>query len=77
MLWEEDLGEEFEASPSLVGDQVYLMTMDGVMIIMKADRQFEEISRHELGEESTASPAFLDGRIYIRGKENLYCISNP
>ncbi|MFC1714234.1 PQQ-binding-like beta-propeller repeat protein [Candidatus Poribacteria bacterium] len=77
MLWEEDLGEEFEASPSLVRDQVYLMTMDGVTIIFKADRQFEEIARHELGEESNASPAFLDGRIYIRGKENLYCISSP
>ena len=76
-LWEQDLDEEFEASPSLVGDQVYLMTVEGVAIIIKAGRQFEEIARHELGEGSTASPAFLDGRIYIRGKENLYCISNP
>ena len=76
-LWEEDLVETFNASPSLVGDNVYLVTEDGVTIIVKAGRKFEEIARYELGEESNATPAFLDGRIYIRGEENLYCIANP
>jgi len=76
-LWEEDLSDEFEASPSLAGDQVYLMTAEGVTIVIKAGRQFQEMARHELGEDVTASPAFLDGRIYIRGEENLYCISSP
>jgi outer membrane protein assembly factor BamB len=47
------------------------------MIIIKADREYEEVARYELGEEANACPAFLDGRIYIRGKENLYCIANP
>ncbi len=73
-IWEKDLAKTFMASPSLVGDKVYLMAEDGVMIIIKAGRKFEEIRRCELGENSMASPAFLNGRIYIRGKENLYCI---
>jgi outer membrane protein assembly factor BamB len=72
--WEKDLAKTFMASPSLVGDKVYLMAEDGVMIIIKATRKFEEIRRCELGENSMASPAFLNGRIYIRGKDNLYCI---
>jgi len=76
-VWEEDLVETFKASPSLVGDCVYLMTEDGIMIIIKADREFKEIGRYELGENSRGSPAFLDGRMYIRGEENLYCIANP
>jgi outer membrane protein assembly factor BamB len=76
-LWDEDLVETFKASPTLIGDQIHLMTEEGVTIIIKVARQFEEIARHELGEQATASPAFLDGRIYIRGKENLYCIGNP
>lgn len=75
IVWEKDLEEAFEASPSLAGDKVYLMTQDGVMIIIEAGREFREIGRCELGEKSRASPAFMDGRIYIRGEENLYCIT--
>lgn len=75
-LWDEDTAETFNASPSLVGEDVYLLTEEGVMIIIKAARKYEEIARFELGEGSYACPAFLDGRIYIRGEENLYCIAN-
>ena len=75
IVWDNDLAETFKASPSLVGDKVYLLTEEGIMIIIKADRKFEEIGRCPLGEKSTSSPAFMDGRIYIRGKENLYCIA--
>ena len=73
-VWEEDLVESFNASPSLVGDNVYLLTEDGIMIIIKASREFQKVGRCELGEDTYACPAFMDGRIYIRGEENLYCI---
>jgi len=87
MLWEQDLRENFLASPSLVpapasgdasrgsgGDKLYLLTEEGVMFIVKAGAEYKELTRCELGEECHASPAFADGRIYIRGLENLYCI---
>ena len=77
MVWEEDLAETFYASPSLVGDNIYLMTEDGITIIIKAGREFKEVGRCELGESVSACPAFMDGRIYIRSEENLYCIANP
>jgi outer membrane protein assembly factor BamB len=86
-LWEQDLRENFFASPSLVpapasgeasrgsgGDKLYLLTEDGVMFIVQAGPEYKELARCELGEECRASPAFADGRIYIRGLENLYCI---
>jgi outer membrane protein assembly factor BamB len=76
IVWEHDFAETFKASPSLVGNNVYTITEDGVMIIFKSDREFKEIARYELGEKTECSPAFTDGRIYIRGKENLYCIGN-
>ena len=75
-VWEADTEETFIASPSLVGDNIYLMTEDGIMIIIKAAREYKEVGRYELGENSNTCPAFMDGRIYIRGVENLYCISN-
>jgi len=94
-LWEQDLREDFWASPSLVlapapapvlrqedagasrgseGDKLYLLTAEGVMLIVQAGPEYKELTRCELGEECRASPAFADGRIYIRGLENLYCI---
>jgi len=75
-LWEQDLRENFWASPSLVGDKLYLLTEKGVMFIVQAGPEYKELTRCELGEECRASPAFADGRIYIRGLENLYCIGN-
>jgi len=74
-LWEQDLRTDCRASPSLVGDKLYLLTENGVMIIAQVGPQYKELARRQLGEKCYASPAFVDGRIYIRGVENLYCIS--
>jgi outer membrane protein assembly factor BamB len=76
MLWEHDFEEDFQASPTLAGNRVYLLSQDGVMHIIEASETFKEIGRAELHEGATSSPAFLNGRIYIRGYEHLYCIEN-
>jgi len=73
-LWEQDMKDYFQASPSLVGDKLYLLSEEGVMFIVEAAGEHKEPAKNELGEKCFASPAFTDGRIYIRGKENLYCI---
>ncbi|HUU58410.1 MAG TPA: PQQ-binding-like beta-propeller repeat protein, partial [Phycisphaerae bacterium] len=74
IVWEKQIDAEFNASPSLVGDRLYLLSTKGVAIIIETGRAYRELSRAELGEPVHASPAFADGRIYIRGKEHLYCI---
>jgi outer membrane protein assembly factor BamB len=76
MLWEQNLKDYFQASPSLVGDKLYLLSEEGVMFIVEAGREYKELARNELGEKCYASPAFLDGRIYLRGEKNLFCIGN-
>jgi outer membrane protein assembly factor BamB len=73
-VYETDLKTEFRASPSIVGDKLYLLDMKGVMHIARTGPKYEEIGRCELGEECYASPAFADGRIYLRGEKSLYCI---
>ena len=75
-LWEHDFLEYFRASPSLVGDKVYLLSEKGVMYIIQAGPQYKQLAKCALGEECYASPAFADGRIFIRGLHNLYCIGN-
>ena len=64
------------ASPSLVGDYLYVLSEEGVMFIIEAGPEYREIAKCELGERCYASPAFMNGRVYIRGLENLYCIGN-
>ncbi|MGD2094367.1 MAG: PQQ-binding-like beta-propeller repeat protein [Phycisphaerales bacterium] len=73
-VWEKDMRDSFIASPSLVGDNLYILSEKGVMYIIEAGPEYKELARCELGETCHASPAFTDGRIYIRGLENLYCI---
>jgi outer membrane protein assembly factor BamB len=75
-LWEKDLQEYFLASPSLVGNKLYLLSDKGVMFIAEAESEYKELAKCELHEKCHASPAFADGRIYIRGVENLYCIGS-
>jgi outer membrane protein assembly factor BamB len=75
-LWEHDFLEYFYASPSLVGDKVYLLSEKGAMFIIQAGSEYKQLAKCALGEECHASPAFADGRIFIRGVQNLYCIGN-
>lgn len=76
MIWEKDLEMDFKASPSLVGERVYLLSDKGIMVIIEAAAEYKELVRSELGEEAFASPAFAEGRIYIRGAKHLYCIGD-
>jgi len=75
-LWEKDLKEYFLASPSFVGNNLYLLSDKGIMFIAEVEKEYKELAKCELGEKCHASPAFADGRIYVRSVENLYCIGS-
>lgn len=76
-VYEQDLRDNFTASPSLAAGRLYFLSMDGVMTIAEAGPEYKELGKCELGEKCHASPAFGNGRLYIRGLENLYCIGEP
>jgi outer membrane protein assembly factor BamB len=77
MLWEQEFDDSFTASPSVVGNELWLVTTKGATVVSEISRTaFKEIRRLELGEKVNASPAFLDGRIYMRGVKHLYCIGS-
>ena len=73
-IYEHDLEDMYLASPTLVGDKLYLFSEKGVMHVAAAGREFKTIAKSELKERLTATPAFVDGRIYVRGEKNLYCL---
>ncbi len=73
-LWENDLGTSCQASPTIAGDLLYILSDGGSLFTLQADRQFIVKGRIELGESCQASPAFHLGRIYVRTKQHLLCL---
>lgn len=72
--WDHDLEEECNASPSIAGHHLYLITKKGTLVVVEAAREFKELGRSALGEEVLASPAFAQNKIFVRGMKHLICI---
>ncbi len=74
-LWENDLGGMLMASPSLVGNHVYLISEDGRgWVVRPHETGLEIIAENDVGQRCSSSPAFGPGRIYIRAENHLFCI---
>ena len=70
-----DMNTQFMASPTIVGDHLYLLDVEGTMhIVRTGPDKPTSVKKCVLGEKCAASPAFADGKIFIRGEKNLYCI---
>lgn len=76
-VYAQEIKGSFQASPTLVGDRLYLLRENGTMLIVGAGGEYTELKQNKLDEKCYACPAFQDGRIYIRGEKNLYAIGNP
>ena len=73
-VWDHFVEGEFNASPTLVGNRVYIVSAEGQTLVVEAGDTYQELARSELGEAVRASPAMVDGRIYMRAEQNLYCL---
>jgi outer membrane protein assembly factor BamB len=74
-LWTHYFMEQFYASPVIADNKIYLLDRAGTMHVVKAGITFELLAVSPLGEPADCTPAFSEKSIYIRGKNNLYCIS--
>ncbi|MGD0340723.1 MAG: PQQ-binding-like beta-propeller repeat protein [Bacteroidales bacterium] len=74
-LWTHYFMDPFYASPIIADNKVWFLDRTGKMHIVKKSEKFELVSESSIGEPSDCTPAFSEGRIYLRGKENLFCIS--
>jgi outer membrane protein assembly factor BamB len=73
--WEQDLSLETQASPSIVGNRLYVSGATGLTVVLEASRQFKELARSDLGEKVVATPAFAHSRIFVCGANHLFCIA--
>lgn len=73
-LWEHEMGTSFQASPSLVGDKIYLIGAEGKSYIIQPGGEYKQLNECTLEEGAYACPAFVDGKMIVRTKGHLYCI---
>jgi hypothetical protein len=55
--------------------RVYLLSRDGVTMVIKNSESFEVLATNKLEDNTDASPALVDNEIYLRGSKFLYCIA--
>lgn len=73
-IWEYYLEVPVYASPTLVGEYLYVLDQKGAAHILQAGRKYKRVGKAILGEDTNSSPAFMNDRIYIRTNKHLYCI---
>lgn len=65
-LWRERLGGQYFASPVRTGSQVFNISRTGEVVMIRAARQFELISRFQLPEGTHATPAVTRDAVFVR-----------
>jgi outer membrane protein assembly factor BamB len=74
-LWTHYFMDPIYASPIIADDKVWFLDRTGKMHIVKKSDKYELVAESSIGEPADCTPAFSEGCLYIRGKENLFCIS--
>jgi outer membrane protein assembly factor BamB len=73
-VWEKRLTRGFSGSPVLIGDKLYCIDDDGIVLVLAASREFQELARNPLGEPSRATPAVAGERLFLRTVSQLICV---
>ena len=67
----------YYASPVGAADRVYLASQNGVTIVIKNSDTYEVLASNKLDDRFDASPVVVGDELFLKGKEYLYCISEP
>lgn len=76
-VWSKRFGGKIAASPVLAGDKVIVITEEGEIYVLAADKSYQLLGEGRLDDHFLATPALAGGRVYLRGENNLWCIGNP
>ena len=75
--WRKRIGGNYSSSPVRAGDKLFLIAMDGEVVVLSADKEFQELGRVPLGEGCRSTPAIANGRLYLRTFSQLMSIGGP
>jgi outer membrane protein assembly factor BamB len=76
LVWRERLGGFYSASPVAAEGKIYLLSETGEMLVLRAGRKAEVLSKNDVGEQSIASPALSNGQIFLRTDRSLFAIGS-
>ena len=62
------------ASPILADGRIYILSEDGLTVVIKPGPKYDEIARNDLEDTCFASMAVSQGHFYIRSAGHLYSI---
>ena len=74
IVWVQRLTGVHSASPVLADGRIYILSEDGVTLVLRPGPQYNEVARNSLGENFLASMAVSQGHFYIRSSQHLYSI---
>ncbi len=73
-VWRERIGGVFTASPVAGDGKVYLASETGEVVVLRAGRKPDILSRNKLSTHIVASPAVARGRLFLRGDDELIAV---
>jgi outer membrane protein assembly factor BamB len=65
------------ASPVAAKDRVYVLSREGICLVLKKGSKPEILATNKLDDQTDASLALVGKEIFVRGHHNLYCIAAP
>ncbi len=71
-------GRPVYASPTLIGDHIYVVTRRSGTIVYDPGDEFKVIAQNRFADDETdfnASPAISEGKLYLRSNKAIYCIA--
>lgn len=74
VLWSEKPAGRFYGSPVCANGRLYGITIDGDVVVLAAEKEYELLAVNPLGEKSHATPAVADGRLLLRTLSHLISI---
>jgi len=68
--------EKNRASPLYAAGNIYLAARNGIITVVKAGRQFEQVWQTDLDESIASSPVIANGRLYLRTNDALWAFGS-
>jgi outer membrane protein assembly factor BamB len=71
LQWKERLSSGFSASPVANGTHIYAVDEEGIVFVIKADKEFERVGKFSLGESTRATPMIAKDKLFFRTASQL------
>jgi hypothetical protein len=69
--------KSFYGSPVGVKDRIYLVSQQGIGLVLRHGDKLEVLESNKLDDKFDASPVVVGKQLFLRGARHLYCLEGP